>query len=459
MALNTTRIKPCADISGKHTLFPEDSGAAYLLVSEAVADGDATYICHGDGTSGEDVDSAFKLTLSDMPLVYNLVAASVSLNTRCDSVNGSGGDGVLVRCAIKMNGTEYILNTTEQMDHYIYKTNSIEVSDTQFITDFNDYLDVNKTSPEIELYITTSFIPHDSGKGLQYYAFHISQVYMTLTYDTGIQRKIGNSWVRIKEAYQKQSGKWVEIDKDVCKSIIQSNFLIDKCDFKGHAEKPLSDIKATCLETGMTGGKYCSFCSVILKEHDTVLPALGHNSKESNGTATCTEDGMIGGTECSRCGITLTEHNTVQPALGHNEVAMAGTATCTEDGMQGGTKCSRCSITIKEHDTIQPALGHNFSVYTGKCSRCSEYDPSSQTFTVLRNSQTSATTYHFMPNLTWEEWVHQSDYSPFGGWRIDVDGSIRYQVEFLGITDFTVDNVKSTDLIIAGYAYTATDNV
>lgn len=465
MAVNSTKIKPCADISGKHSLFPADSTAAYLLVNEDVCDEDATYICHGtDDYSTTDInfDSAFKLTLSDMSLRYKLVSASVSLVVG-KSYTASSGDGGHISCVVKMNGTEYLLETIAANSslNNTYYTYSVDIDDTSFVTNFNNYLRTNNKSPEIELYISTELVAAGNGtKGYAVDQIHISQIYMTLVYDLGAHRKIGDNWTRIKEAYRKQNGGWVEIDKDEFKSIIQSNFLVDKCNLSGHIEIGLSDVPATCLETGMTGGKQCSFCNKLLKEHDSVLPALGHNSRESKGTATCTEEGMTGGLECSRCGVILKEHDTVQPALGHNEISMAGTATCTEDGMQGGTKCSRCGATIKEHDTVQAALGHNFSnVYTGKCSRCTEYSPDSLTFTVQRNTTTSVSTYHFMPNLTWGEWVKNDASSWFGGWKVDVDGSIRYTYTLVGTTDFTVDNVKSTDLIIAGHAYTATDNV
>lgn len=463
MAVNTTKIKPCADISGSHILFPEGSSAAYLLVNEEVADDDSTYILHdGGGSSGSsDIHSSvFKLTQSNMPLNYELIAASISLRGKAEAASNGTLVGGSISCTVKMNGIEYSFDTftCTSSNYSVYLAN---LSDQSFITDFNNYLRTNNKSPEIELSIFTKPNQYENGtKGVVWGSVRITQVYMSLTYDMGVYRKIGDNWMRVTEAYRKQNGGWFEIDEDEFKSIIQSNLLVDKCNLRGHIEIPLLDIPAACLTTGMTGGKKCSFCNKILKEHDSILPALGHNSKESKGTATCTEDGMIGGTECSRCGTVLTEHDAVQPALGHNEVTIAGTATCTEDGMQGGTKCSRCGLTLKEHDAVQPALGHNFSnVYTGQCSRCSEYDPNSLTFTIQRNTQTSATTYHFMPNLTWGEWVKKDTNNIFGGWKVDVNGSIRYRYTLLGTTDFTVDNVKNTDLIIAGHAYTATDNI
>ncbi len=44
---------------------------------------------------------------------------------------------------------------------------------------------------------------------------------------------------------------------------------------KGHTEAPMTEKAATCTEVGLTGGKQCSVCSVVLEEQ-TEVAALGH---------------------------------------------------------------------------------------------------------------------------------------------------------------------------------------
>lgn len=48
---------------------------------------------------------------------------------------------------------------------------------------------------------------------------------------------------------------------------------------KGHTEAPIAEKAATCTDTGLTGGKQCSVCSVVLEEQ-TEVPALGHKFGE-----------------------------------------------------------------------------------------------------------------------------------------------------------------------------------
>lgn len=143
---------------------------------------------------------------------------------------------------------------------------------------------------------------------------------------------------------------------------------------------------------------------------------------------------------------------------GHIETPIADIeATCTEDGATGGIKCSYCGKIVKEHDIVIPARHSYYS--HGICRECSAESPDRIRFTIQRSTQESAHTFYSMPNLTWGEWVN--NYPMLYGdtiWQITSDGSVRYYYEgSTSTTDYTIDGVKSTDLIIAGHAYTATD--
>lgn len=144
---------------------------------------------------------------------------------------------------------------------------------------------------------------------------------------------------------------------------------------------------------------------------------------------------------------------------GHIETPIADIeATCTETGMTGGMKCSYCGKIVKEHDIVIPTLEHSY-YSTGACRECNATSPDRISFIIQRSTQESPYIYYSMPNLTWGEWVNNYPIL-FGDtvWQITSDGSVRYYYEgSTSTTDFTIDGVKSTDLIIAGHAYTATD--
>ena len=130
-------------------------------------------------------------------------------------------------------------------------------------------------------------------------------------------------------------------------------------------------VEPDCTHDGGVRGT-CTVC----KTHDVVIPALGHNFKETlRKAATCTQKGSVTET-CSRCGETKT---TELPALGHDfRETSRKAATCTQKGSVKET-CSRCGQT---RITELPALGHDFQEKTvaatctakGRrsvvCSRC-----------------------------------------------------------------------------------------
>ena len=72
-----------------------------------------------------------------------------------------------------------------------------------------------------------------------------------------------------------------------------------------HTEEPIAAVAPTCTETGLTEGKRCSICGVIL-EAQTIVDALGHTEiVEEAVDPTCTTIGMTKGISCSVCGETL----------------------------------------------------------------------------------------------------------------------------------------------------------
>lgn len=425
MATGVIYLRPSADISVEHTLYPTDSASAYSLINEEVCDADSTYIVGSNPNTDTETLFTSVFSLQKVSLqkakVTDISFGCVWKNGASDNENDtvtitiSFGDSSL--SATSVSGTSSTLSFGSVYFSY--------GNQEDFIEALNNYIKINKDMPTFTLTLETLAGNDSADYKDSAGSVSISQIYVKMSYGSllDIHKKKNDTWTQSMSAYQKQNGTWVEIAEDECKNYLKSNLIINKCAFRGHVEAPMSDIAATCLETGMTGGKVCTFCGEDTKAHDTIIPALGHNSVAATGTATCTAEGMIGGTKCSRCGITLTEHN-----------------------------------------TVQPALGHNYNQYTGKCSRCTVYSSDRFSFTIQRSSQTSASTYYAMPNATWGEWADaqtlrgaNGELLLGGGWQVTSDNRIRYCNTAITTTDYTVDNVTANDLIISGHAYTATD--
>ena len=134
----------------------------------------------------------------------------------------------------------------------------------------------------------------------------------------------------------------------------------------------------TCTTTGLAQS-VCNNCDATF---DEVIPALGHTEViDAAVAATCTETGLTEGKHCSVCNVVLAPQQ-VTEALGHDEVIdEAVAATCTTTGLTEGSHCERCGLVLVAQEET-PALGHNYEgkvaavdnvpVLTHTCSVCGD---------------------------------------------------------------------------------------
>jgi len=190
-------------------------------------------------------------------------------------------------------------------------------------------------------------------------------------------------------AHSHKYGEWVTIKKATC---AENGEMARYCECGEkqtetlfatgeHTEAIDRAIAPTCTEAGLTEGKHCSVCNVVLVAQTAVDPT-GHTEVTDNAVApTCTKEGLTEGKHCSVCseviikqgvapivahtyddkydescnvcgGIRDAEcaHTTTEPILGY-------AATCTEPGLTEGTKCKKCGEVLIYQTSID-AKGH-----------------------------------------------------------------------------------------------------
>ena len=154
---------------------------------------------------------------------------------------------------------------------------------------------------------------------------------------------------------------------------------------KGHTNKTLAAVPATCTATGLTEGKQCTVCNVVTTAQQTTAKLPHTEAIDAAVAATCTTTGLTQGCHCSVCQTVITAQ-TVTQALGHNEVTdSAVDPDCTNTGLTAGKHCDRCHEILVKQNVVN-ALGHAMvsvpkvaPTYTtvghevgSTCSRCTE---------------------------------------------------------------------------------------
>ena len=108
----------------------------------------------------------------------------------------------------------------------------------------------------------------------------------------------------------------------------------------------------TCTTDGLDI-RSCALCSNVFEEK--VLPATGHDYKESTVEATCTSDGYIEKI-CANCGDVQREYTDELKAAGHDYDLISSKAADHENAGYEIYKCKNCDDT---YTVITEALGHN----------------------------------------------------------------------------------------------------
>lgn len=241
MATGTFYLRPSADISLGHPVYPETLTAGYLAINEEVADGTATYIGYKGVIGGKDIEngassaSTFELTLTEEARITRVVSAKfgyVGTLNEGNTTSSSKEECPSCSCAVFVLGNKVfdgehtaIVNSegSEQ------QKNGLENADMpNLVTAFNNAISHGNTFPSVTVEVVNKLsevlntkLSTDS---------YVTQLYVALEceYTSGlpIHTKQNDTWLQPQKAYQKQSGTWVEITEDECKTILQSKFIL-----------------------------------------------------------------------------------------------------------------------------------------------------------------------------------------------------------------------------------------
>ncbi len=121
---------------------------------------------------------------------------------------------------------------------------------------------------------------------------------------------------------------------------------------------------ATCYEEG----KELWTCTRCGREKEVVTQKAHIERELPRVSPTCTSEGLSIGKECSVCGLVLIAQE-VLPMTEHTAIKIAGTpSTCLEKGLSDGEKCGVCDLILTVQTEV-PIGGHSYGA-DGYCIYC-----------------------------------------------------------------------------------------
>ena len=280
MAKNIIYLRPSADISVGHTLVPAESTNAYSLINEEVSDSTATYIVSTAPVATDEntpstatATSSFELSVSgNLPTErFRVSSAKISFNP----IVSITGDHTVSTCfTIIVNGVSFTIDGVLPM---LGGTN-IPLSD-EAIDVINNYIAANGVDsfPYISITCTTTATNNSTKYTCE---CGITQLFLELTCNILVYRKVNNKWKDAFAAYKKIDGVWSEIENGY-------ETIGSRLSKSGHHQEFLPAVFPTCTESGLTKGYKCVVCGKNIRPQE-VIPANGHNYIKSGGYNVCT---------------------------------------------------------------------------------------------------------------------------------------------------------------------------
>ncbi|MBQ8341461.1 MAG: hypothetical protein IJY22_03675 [Clostridia bacterium] len=173
---------------------------------------------------------------------------------------------------------------------------------------------------------------------------------------------------RVVEAIGHNESTWITDKTATCTSIGYHHTVCTVCETilqtaeiekLAHTVVVDAAVAATCTAEGLTEGKHCSVCNIVLVAQN-VVEATGHTNSNwlTDKDPTCTSIGYKH-IECTVCKTILQTAEIAK--LAHTVVVDAAVAaTCTADGLTEGKHCSVCN-TVLEAQNVVEATGHTDS--------------------------------------------------------------------------------------------------
>ena len=478
MATNTFYLRPSADISLEHPVYPETLSAGYLAINDDVNDYySATYIgFNSPPGAAVEYTSKFEMGLSSNKQVKinRVVSAALSGYGECSCGNDTNGKTyTIITIYVADIPITTIKEIAEYMSdggyHYVYQDDQYvgggygsdswhgnsNFDLTNVVTAINNSIN-SGALPSVVVEITNSTECTSTSTKNGGVRSYVSMVYLSLEceYDHYISKKMNEKWIGAISAYKKENGIWEKVDVLDTKSTIQNNHVSI-----GHHQLLIPAVAATCLYDGSTEGCRCSQCGEFIIQPETI-PATGHATfvPDSGNHMVCPTCGYVDGLGY----VELTYHGAapnLSQAKSETSTTTVGNYALFGGGYIGNTayyatvdvydssltKTTATDLSEKKHGTAATTVG-NYALFGGGSGNESGGAVSNQYATV--DAYNTSLTKTSAPDLSSARYFLDAttvgNYALFGG---GCDGSNYYAA--VDVYDSSLTKTTATDLSIA----------
>lgn len=152
-------LRPSADISLGHPIYPDTLSSGYLAISEAVSDGSSTYIGYDSYNNDVSATSKFAMSLQGKHKISRVSSARFIFNGGIEGNSGdnTGSTTAQCSCSVSILG-ENVFSWSKTSSSARITSDTVDMPD--FVSVLNNYIGANGTSdlPEVTIEIRNNII-------------------------------------------------------------------------------------------------------------------------------------------------------------------------------------------------------------------------------------------------------------------------------------------------------------
>ncbi|MBR3806666.1 MAG: hypothetical protein IKJ13_07555 [Clostridia bacterium] len=224
MAAGTVILRPSADISLGHPVYPEGM-KGYMAISEEVSDGSATYIGVLDASDSGGGSSIFELTRVETYKINKVISAKLRLDWMVRS-NYQEGNSSVAWMEVTIYCEENAIYTFRDAVKNGGKAPDVLLDVPDIASAFNNYLETSGYIPKVSASISSGYEGHGNKTPVDC-ALTTLTIILECELGINVYKKVNGAVKAATATYRKLGGSWAEITEEEAKDVLKNNIITE----------------------------------------------------------------------------------------------------------------------------------------------------------------------------------------------------------------------------------------